>query len=83
LLIRKCRQHIKTRQTCEDNSLSYGLDVRAVGHPPCIAGPSRLFPPVIARRTIAPSLRHSGALQIGLLLLLLLLLLNVGAVANK
>jgi len=44
LLIRKCRQHIKTRQTCGDTSLSYGLDGRAVGHPPCIAGPSRLFP---------------------------------------
>jgi len=43
LRIRKCRQHIKTSQMRGDTSLSYGLDGRAVGHPPCIAGPSRLF----------------------------------------
>jgi len=57
LLIRKCRQHIKTRQTCGDTSLSYGLDGRAVVHPPL---PVHLVCslPLTPRRAIVPSLPH-------------------------
>jgi len=54
----------KTRQTCGDTSLSYGLDGHAVGHPPCIAGPSRLFPSphrLSHNRTVAPWLDTSNA----------------------
>jgi len=60
LRIRKCRQHVKTSQTCGETSLSYGLDGRTVGHPPCISGPSRLFPSPhpSSGRAIAPSLPH-------------------------
>ena len=58
LHIRKCRQHVKTSQMCGDTSLSYGLDGRAVGHPPCIAGTSHLFPsphPSSHNRAVAPT----------------------------